>query len=133
MAQIEIQSRCEDAQDAAASILTEVEKLGWNEDAVFAIRLAAEEALMNAIRHGNGFDESKKVLIDYEVTADQIEIAVTDEGEGFDDLSVPDPTRDENLEKPCGRGVMLIRAFMDSVEYCLNGRQVRMTKRRPTS
>jgi serine/threonine-protein kinase RsbW len=133
LAQIEIQSRCEDAQDAAASILTEVEELGWVDDAVFAVRLATEEALMNAIRHGNAFDESKKILVEYDVTDEAVTITVTDEGNGFDDQAVPDPTRDENLEKPCGRGVMLIRAFMDSVKYRLNGRQVQMIKRRPTS
>jgi serine/threonine-protein kinase RsbW len=130
VAHIEIQSRCEDAQDAAASILTEVDRLGWNEDAVFAVRLATEEALMNAIRHGNGFDESKMIQIDYDVSEDAVEITITDEGKGFDDHAVPDPTQDENLEKPCGRGVMLIRAFMDSVEYRLNGRQICMIKRR---
>ena len=111
-------------------ILEEAERLGYEGECLFSVRLSLEEALINAVRHGNLFDESKKVAVDYDINAERIEIRVTDEGKGFDCDKVPDPTADENLEKPSGRGVMLIRTFMDEVEYSDGGRCVRMVKLR---
>src|SRR5262249_61497391 len=70
---------------------------------LFGIRLALEEALVNAIKHGNGMDRSKKVHVAFFLHADRFEIHVTDEGTGFDPGDVPDPTAVENLERPCGR------------------------------
>ncbi len=109
-------------------ILEEAETHGYEGECLFSIRLSLEEALINAIRHGNDFDESKTVRVDYDINDERIEIIVTDEGQGFDYNDVPDPTADENLEKPSGRGVMLIRTFMDEVEYSDEGRCVRMVK-----
>ena len=91
---------------------------------------ALEEALSNAIRHGNRFDANKKITVSSCVGAEQTAITVADEGEGFDPGAVPDPTVDENLEKPCGRGIMLMRAYMDEVMYNKAGNEVRMVKHR---
>ncbi len=100
--------------------------LGYSEDAIFGLNLALEEALANAVKHGNRKDPSKKVYIVHCVSPDQAYIAVRDEGEGFDPRNVPDPTQEENLEKPCGRGIMLIRAYMDEVDFNESGNEVRM-------
>jgi serine/threonine-protein kinase RsbW len=95
---------------------------------VFSVRLALEEALVNAIKHGNQMDRSKKVFISYRFLLDRFEIRITDEGEGFDPSDVPDPTAIENLERPCGRGLMLMRHYMTEVEYNQRGNTVVMAK-----
>jgi len=95
---------------------------------LFSIKLALEEALVNAIKHGNQYDRNKKVEISYEVRPDRFVISITDEGEGFDPADVPDPTAFENLERPCGRGLMLIKHYMTEVEYNRRGNSVTMAK-----
>lgn len=97
---------------------------------VMGVRLALEEVLMNAIKHGNKMDPAKVVRIQYEVTSEQVAIEVEDQGEGFCPRDVPDPTLPENLERPGGRGVFLVQKFMSSVEYNLRGNLVRMKKLR---
>ncbi len=95
---------------------------------VFSVRLAVEEALVNAIKHGNQMDRSKCVRISYRFLADRFEVEITDEGDGFDPADVPDPTAVENLERPCGRGLMLMRAYMTEVAYNERGNSVSMAK-----
>ena len=95
---------------------------------VFSIKLALEEALVNAIKHGNQMDRSKQVQISYRVTSELFEIHITDEGKGFDPEDVPDPTAVENLERPCGRGLMLMRHYMTEVAYNERGNGVSMVK-----
>ena len=95
---------------------------------VFSIRLALEEALVNAIKHGNQMDRSKKVHVGYRLFADRFEVVVTDEGRGFDPDDVPDPTAVENLERPCGRGLLLMRHYMNHIEYVGPGNCVVMSK-----
>src|SRR5216684_3170056 len=73
----------------------------FNEKDIFSIKLALEEALVNAIKHGNNFDRNKKVRIAYSVNSERFDICITDEGNGFDPSDVPDPTAVENLERPC--------------------------------
>jgi serine/threonine-protein kinase RsbW len=99
-----------------------------SEQEVFSVRLALEEALVNAIKHGNQMDRSKKVRVAYRFLPDRLEIHITDEGTGFDPEDVPDPTAVENLERPCGRGLMLMRHYMTEVAYNTRGNSVRMTK-----
>ena len=95
---------------------------------IFCIKLALEEALVNAIKHGNQMDRSKKVQISYRVAADRVECRIADEGPGFDPRDVPDPTDFENLERPCGRGLMLMRHYMTEVAYNDRGNGVTMSK-----
>ena len=95
----------------------------------FSIRLALEEALVNAIKHGNQSDPAKKVRISYRLLADRFEVAISDEGTGFNPEDVPDPTVFENLERPCGRGLMLMRHYMSEVRYNDRGNAVTMSKR----
>ncbi|MFO0846551.1 MAG: ATP-binding protein [Gemmataceae bacterium] len=95
---------------------------------IFSVRLALEEALINAIKHGNQMDRDKKVRISYRFLHDRLEIQITDEGTGFDPNDVPDPTAVENLERPCGRGLMLMRHYMSEVNYNDRGNSVVMAK-----
>ena len=98
---------------------------------VFSIRLALVEALVNAIKQGNQMDRSKKVTVVSFVEAERFEVHVTDEGSGFDPGDVPDPTALENLERPCGRGLMLMRHYMSEVAFNERGNCVTMSKMLP--
>jgi serine/threonine-protein kinase RsbW len=100
------------------------------ENDIFGIRLALEEALINAIKHGNRMERGKQVRITYQVHADQFTVHIEDEGGGFNPNALPDPTAEENLERPCGRGVMLMRHFMSEVSFNDSGNSVTMCKHR---
>jgi serine/threonine-protein kinase RsbW len=119
------------ARRAAEALLNELARQGYGEATVFAIRLAVEEGLNNAIRHGNGSDRSKTVEFAYEVSPDKTVVRITDEGCGFKPQNIPDPTADENLEKPTGRGITLMRAYMDEVVFSERGNEIRMVKWNP--
>jgi serine/threonine-protein kinase RsbW len=99
-----------------------------SEQEIFSVRLALEEALVNAIKHGNEMDRSKRVFVSYRLHGDRLEVRITDEGRGFDPSDVPDPTAIENLERPCGRGLMLMRHYMTEVNYNESGNSVSMAK-----
>lgn len=88
----------------------------------------SKKPIVNAIKHGNGFDPDKSVQISCEVDDERVLVIIEDQGEGFDPEDVPDPTAEENLERPSGRGIMLMRAFMTSVEYSPGGNRVRLMK-----
>jgi DNA-binding response OmpR family regulator len=92
------------------------------------VYLTLNEALANAVRHGNKNDPEKQVRVEAELTADEVSILITDEGEGFDPGELPDPTAVENLLKTSGRGIFLMRCYMDEVEYLENGRTLRLKK-----
>jgi serine/threonine-protein kinase RsbW len=102
----------------------------FSEDDIFAIHLSLEEAFINAVKHGNKMEPSKAVKVDYSVEPDKIEICMTDEGEGFDPEVIPDPRYGDNLYKPAGRGMLLMRSFMDVLEYNKKGNSLRMIRYR---
>jgi len=118
------------ARSFAEELLDKVAAKGFSDGDMFAVRLALEEALINAIKHGNRADPDKFITIATEVDGEAIVITVTDQGGGFDPDHLPDPTADENLEKPSGRGIMLMRVYMDEVTFNEAGNQVRMVKQR---
>ena len=89
--------------------------------------LSVVECVNNAIVHGNKLSADKKVRIHFHITNKCIEVTVTDEGEGFDPDSLPDPTAEENIEKDCGRGIFLMRHLADDVSFEDHGRKVKMT------
>lgn len=95
---------------------------------LFAVKLAVEEALVNAIKHGNQLDANKTVRVVYTVDHERFDIAITDEGVGFNPADLPDPTDEDHIDKPCGRGVLIIRNFMTHVEYVGRGNHVVMSK-----
>jgi serine/threonine-protein kinase RsbW len=111
-------------------IVQHLEALSYDDRDVFGVRLAIEEALVNAIKHGNRMDPNKTVRVFCRVCHKKIRIEVEDQGEGFRPDEVPDPTADENLERPCGRGIMLMRAFMTLIEYNATGNRVVLEKHR---
>lgn len=111
-------------------IVRRLEELGYPARDVFGCRLALEEALVNAIKHGNKNDPRKRVRVSCRIAEDRFVIEIEDEGPGFHIEDVPDPTAEENLEKPSGRGIMLMRAFMTRVDYCGRGNCVLLEKHR---
>ncbi|MCC6578905.1 MAG: ATP-binding protein [Phycisphaeraceae bacterium] len=130
MKRVVIPSLLQEGVKVVEAVIDEMKPHAYTESACFAVRLALDEALANAIRHGNGNDPSKSVTVDFSVDEDAVRIRITDEGPGFQPEEIPDPTLDENLERPCGRGVMLMRAYMTEVDYSGAGNSVVMTKRR---
>jgi serine/threonine-protein kinase RsbW len=97
---------------------------------VQAVRLAMEEAIRNAITHGNGDDPAKHVTVRSAFAPEQVVVEVSDEGQGFDPASIPDPRAPENLTRASGRGVFLMRHFMTWVKYNAVGNCVTFAKRR---
>jgi serine/threonine-protein kinase RsbW len=95
---------------------------------IFSIKLALEEALINAIKHGNQMDRRKKVRVAYHITPERFEVDISDEGPGFDLADVPDPVAVENLERPCGRGLLLMRYYMTKVVFHPPGNRLSMSK-----
>jgi serine/threonine-protein kinase RsbW len=125
-----LHSRFGEVARAQDTILDAVRERDYTDAQIFAIKLSLEEALTNAIKHGNRLDPSKTVEVAYRITSDQVWIQICDEGGGFRPDGVPDPTLDENLERPCGRGVMLMRAYMTHVSFSDTGNCVTMIKQR---
>ncbi len=113
--------------DAVAGAMTG--KAFAHQDA-FGMRLALEEALVNAIKHGHRGDPAKPVRVCYHVTAHQALVEVEDQGPGFDPASVPDPLSTEGLERASGRGLLLMRHFMTWVRHNARGNAVTLCKRR---
>jgi serine/threonine-protein kinase RsbW len=90
---------------------------GWDEDTRGGISMAVREAMINAILHGNAYDPAKRVNLTFEQNGQELIVTVTDEGKGFVPDEVPDPLAPENLLKQSGRGIFLMRAFMDEVRF----------------
>lgn len=125
-----IQSDLLEAREVQKRILDAVDSFKWVANDMFGIKLALEEVLINAIKHGNKFDKSKHVTISGSVTYDRIDILVEDQGAGFAKHEVPDPTAEENLTKCSGRGILLMEAYMDEITYSKGGRCCRIVKTR---
>jgi len=119
-------SRREEIEAATETVLAALDRLGYDKAAVFAVRLSLEEALANAVRHGNKDDARRHVTLLCEIGATEAILDVQDEGEGFDPGTVPDPTAVENLDIPSGRGLMLIRSFMADVTVHPPGNRITM-------
>ncbi len=109
-------------------VIQKLSEYDYPDNTVFAIRLAVDEALCNAIKHGNHQDKSKSIIVDYAIDHERFVMSVEDQGQGFRIKDVPDPTAKENLVKPSGRGVMLIDLYMTQVKYNQKGNQITITK-----
>lgn len=93
------------------------ENAGLDEDGSHWIGMAVREAVANAIKHGNKLDIGKKVMATFQLRGPELEITISDEGEGFDPDKVSDPLSPKNLMKTSGRGIFYMRTFMDEVNY----------------
>jgi serine/threonine-protein kinase RsbW len=105
----------------------------FDQDARQDVQIAVHEAVINAIVHGNGRDESRRVRLEATVGPAGLEVRVQDQGRGFDPSAVPDPLAPHNLCRSCGRGILFMRSLMDVVSFRRTpdgGTQVRMLKRR---
>ncbi len=111
-------------------VLLEASANGFPDGSLFGIRLALEEAITNAFEHGHEHLAHAAVQADYRVDAQAVDVAVEDQGPGFNPDTLPDPTAEENISKPSGRGVMLMRAYMTEVRFNPSGNRVRLIYRR---
>jgi serine/threonine-protein kinase RsbW len=97
-----------------------------HEDAFGNILVAVTEAVNNAIQHGNKYDPNKKVKVTYEMEEETMSFIISDQGSGFDYYNLPDPTAPENIEKPTGRGVLLMKHLADQIIFSDNGKTVEL-------
>jgi serine/threonine-protein kinase RsbW len=128
--EVRIPSSTTEGQKVQERIIKRLEEIGFPSRGIFGVRLALEEALVNAIKHGNGLDPNKEVTVECQISQEKVRVVIEDQGAGFRLEDVPDPTEDENLEKPGGRGIMLMRAFLSVVEYNERGNRVVLEKHR---
>jgi serine/threonine-protein kinase RsbW len=127
-----LDSTLESVDEAEAIIMSAAEKAGFDEDDLHKIGMATRECIVNAVVHGNRYSSHKKVHLRVEVSGGVFRVHVRDEGEGFDLSSLPDPVADENILRHSGRGIFLIRAFMDDVEIRPakpSGTEITLTKK----
>lgn len=125
---INIPSRIDEIRKTSSRIIDALKDYDLDEGTIFDIRLSTEEALRNAIQHGNKGKEDLPVNISFTVDNKILEIIIEDNGKGFDYRKVPDPTTDENILRTCGRGIYLIHNLMDEVHYNDKGNKIRMVK-----
>jgi serine/threonine-protein kinase RsbW len=123
--------------DAAETLVLEIaQESGFEEEDLHKIGMAVREAMVNAVVHGNRYNLKKKVRLGVSVEQDKLDVRVVDEGEGFEPDELPDPLAEENLLRQSGRGLLLIKAFVD--EFAMKhaepplGTQVVMTFYRKT-
>ena len=122
-----------DVSAAVGPILDALTAAGYSDAERFGVRLALEEALVNAIKHGHGGDSAKRVRLRYRVTAEQFLAEIEDEGAGFDPAQVPDPLDPANWERASGRGLLLMRHHMTWVVFNTAGNCVTLCKQRAPS
>jgi serine/threonine-protein kinase RsbW len=121
-----------DIERAEGALMGALTRFAYPDASQFAVRLALEEALVNAFRHGHkNLPKDTPVRFEFSVGPAQVQMTVEDRGPGFDPSKVKDPTLDEHLELPTGRGLLLMRAYMTRVEYNAKGNRLSMTYSRP--
>ena len=109
-------------------IAVELHAAGFEPKEVGAIELAATEAFVNAVRHGNGNDPTKQVRVAYGIDEEEFVLHVEDQGPGFNRADIPDPTFHENLSRPGGRGLLLMKHLMSRIEYNERGNQITLRR-----
>lgn len=128
--EVRIPSNTADGLAVQERLVALMEQFDYTMRDIFAMRLSLEEGITNAIRHGNKFDENKSVTVQCEISGERMRVVIRDEGEGFDPEEVPDPTLEEFIERPCGRGLMLMRAYLNCCDYSDGGRCLTMERER---
>src|SRR5678815_1905447 len=110
--ELTIPSKLEELESIQKLIAEASLAFGLSEDMAYWMELTISESVINAIRHGNQFDPSKKARLAISFDGENVEVIVEDQGEGFNLEELADPTKAENLLKPCGRGILIIRSFI---------------------
>lgn len=121
----------EETDRTTATVLSAMDALGYPDEAIRKMKVSLTELLVNAIGHGNRKDYTKKVLVGHLVTAEKTVVSIMDDGPGFDPEAIPDPTLPENLGKDCGRGLYIVRHYVDKVQYNERGNRIMITKYHP--
>ena len=124
--------RTEEVVPLLDEVVATLAALGYSDRDCGGVRLALEEAIVNGLRHGNQGDPAKRVRVGYRAGPNTMLAVVEDEGPGFDPDRVPDPTLPENLDRPGGRGLLLMRHYMTWVCFARPGNRVLLAKRRST-
>lgn len=124
---IQIPSIIENIRMIESFIDNAKERFHLDEDLYGNIMIAVTEAVNNAIKHGNAGNSSKNVFLSLTLDENLLKFVVKDEGRGFDHNELPDPTAPENLEKPGGRGIFLMKHLSDEVEFRENGKTVELS------
>lgn len=130
--QTTLESLLPSVDKAEEIVMQEAAKAGFDEDDQHQIGMAVRECCVNAVVHGNRYNQKKRVHLEIERSKEALTVIVGDEGEGFDMSSLPDPTAPENLLRQSGRGLLLIRAFMDDFDMHPRpggGTEVRLVKK----
>lgn len=123
-----VESKSSAAEEVIKEILSKMKAQKFADDDLFAVHLGLEEAFINAVRHGNKFDPTKKVTITSKIEPDKTVVFLADEGDGFVPDSIPNPTLGDNIYKIGGRGLFLIRSFMDQTDFNKKGNCICMIK-----
>lgn len=118
----------EDMDRAIAVVLSSMDACGYTDDAIRKMKISLTELIVNAILHGNKKDYTKKVIMGHIVNKSKAIISILDEGSGFNPELVADPTLPENIVKDCGRGIFIVRHYVDSVQYNSIGNRVTVIK-----
>lgn len=129
-------STLESVDEAEAQVIGMANRMGFPEDESYPLGMAVREAMVNAVVHGNRYSGHKRVHFRVEDKGDALSILIEDEGDGFDPDHVPDPLAEENLLRQSGRGILLIRAFVDEFELGRRqpaGMRLHLLKRRPVA
>jgi len=92
-------------------------KVGLEEEEIYRVAMAVREAAVNAVLHGNAYDPDKSITASFESTTESLVIRIADQGKGLNPETLPDPLAPENLLRGSGRGIFLIRSFMDEVHF----------------
>ncbi len=121
-----LDSTLDSVDSAEETVLSEAQKLGFDEEDLHKIGMSVRECMVNAVVHGNRYNARKKVHLEVSRGPDRLEIGIADEGEGFDIAALPDPLANENLLRHSGRGLLLMQAFMD--EFVMRPRQPKGTE-----
>jgi serine/threonine-protein kinase RsbW len=124
---IQVPSLSENIRMIESFIDNAKERFHLDDDIYGNIMIAVTEAVNNAIKHGNSNDRSKNVLLSLSLEESLIKFVISDEGAGFDYGNLPDPTSPENIEKPGGRGIFLMKHLSDEVEFKDKGRVVELS------
>ncbi|MFP4165209.1 MAG: SpoIIE family protein phosphatase [Chitinispirillaceae bacterium] len=117
----------EEIDRAVGTVLGAMDKAGYGDDSIRAMKISLPELILNAINHGNQRDYFKKVIVGHVVTPKEAVVSVFDEGEGFDPFSIPDPTLEENIMKDSGRGIFIAKNYSDRIEWNESGNRVTIT------